>query len=368
MLTIAMVAEHPTSRSERDTVPRVPHVTAISTALADAGHEVSVHLGQGAASSDTVAAHQRIRISPWSTGESTDDVVRALAAAWTNDRPDVVHAHDQAALVASAAAERLGIPFVHSLHTAEGTVVRPDARVIVPCTARLSQLISEGVRRQCVDVVPYGVDIDHLTPDGFAAPKRLRHRLVVNCDRTARSGLATAIAALPALPDTELVILGGPTDRDHARQLRRYVGGLGVSDRVTLMGSIGVNDRPHLLRSADVAVCVPSHEMYDMTTVLEAMACGVAVVAANVGGLADTVVDGVTGTLVPTRHPRALAVAVRRLLARPALCEQYGAAGRDRAWARYCWARIANDTLAAYGRAGATDPARAAREVGSAKK
>jgi glycosyltransferase involved in cell wall biosynthesis len=81
------------------------------------------------------------------------------------------------------------------------------------------------------------------------------------------------------------------------------------------------------------------------------------VVANSTGGLVDTVVDGVTGIHVRPRKPRELATALRRLLSHRTTCEQFGAAGRDRATARYSWERVAVETLHAYRRAGVTDPA-----------
>ena len=97
------------------------------------------------------------------------------------------------------------------------------------------------------------------------------------------------------------------------------------------------------------------------------MACGVPVVAAAVGGLTDTVVDGVTGVHVPPRRPDALARAVSALLADPVRGQCCGMAGVDRAQARYSWDRVAADTLRAYrkvvGTRGATRSQRTAGSV-----
>jgi glycosyltransferase involved in cell wall biosynthesis len=80
------------------------------------------------------------------------------------------------------------------------------------------------------------------------------------------------------------------------------------------------------------------------------MACGIPVVAGAVGGLTDTIVDGVTGALVPPQQPAALASTVRKLLNEPALRQAYGSAAADRARARYSWDRIAADIVAVYHR------------------
>jgi glycosyltransferase involved in cell wall biosynthesis len=82
---------------------------------------------------------------------------------------------------------------------------------------------------------------------------------------------------------------------------------------------------------------------------LEAMACGVPVIASAVGGLVDTVVDGVTGIHVPPRRPEEVALALRTLLGLPELRSAMGAAGLQRARRRYGWDVIAQATLSAYG-------------------
>jgi glycosyltransferase involved in cell wall biosynthesis len=80
------------------------------------------------------------------------------------------------------------------------------------------------------------------------------------------------------------------------------------------------------------------------------MACGVPVVASAVGGLTDTVVDGVTGLHVPAREPDLLTEALGELLADAELRTALGAAGRVRAVARYSWPRVAADTMRVYQR------------------
>jgi dTDP-glucose 4,6-dehydratase len=104
---------------------------------------------------------------------------------------------------------------------------------------------------------------------------------------------------------------------------------------------------PALLRSADVVVCSPWYEPFGLVP-LEAMACGVPVVAAAVGGMQDTVVDGVTGVLVPPRDPDGLVQAVRPLLDSANLRRRLGRAGLDRARSRYSWDQVALETEAVY--------------------
>jgi D-inositol-3-phosphate glycosyltransferase len=82
------------------------------------------------------------------------------------------------------------------------------------------------------------------------------------------------------------------------------------------------------------------------------MACGVPVVASAVGGLVDTVLDGVTGALVPPRDVDRLAEQLRALLGDPARRARFGRAAVKRARSRYDWATVAHDTVRAYALAG----------------
>jgi len=126
----------------------------------------------------------------------------------------------------------------------------------------------------------------------------------------------------------------------------------GVADRVELLGRVTQDDLPALYRSADVVACTPWYEPFGLVA-LEAMACGVPVLVSAVGGLVDTVINGVTGVHVPPRRPDAIATALNVLIDDPVLRRALGRAGAVRARARYGWATIAEDTARVYARVGA---------------
>jgi len=108
-------------------------------------------------------------------------------------------------------------------------------------------------------------------------------------------------------------------------------------------------------------VCVPWYEPFGIVP-LEAMACGVPVVASAVGGMIDTVVDGMTGVHVPPRRPDLVAGALASLLADPARRQSLGSAGAERARTRYSWDLVARATLDVY-RTLVASAARDRREV-----
>ena len=137
------------------------------------------------------------------------------------------------------------------------------------------------------------------------------------------------------------MIVGGPSatelDADpQARRLRALARRCGVADRVALVGAVPREEMARWYRSADLVVASPWYEPFGLTP-LEAMACGVPVIATAVGGLIDTVADGVTGDLVPARDPAALGAAVAALLADRDRRFGYGAAAVAGSGTRYSW-------------------------------
>jgi glycosyltransferase involved in cell wall biosynthesis len=162
------------------------------------------------------------------------------------------------------------------------------------------------------------------------------------------------------LDDAELIIAGGPhrseLDVDpEARRLTDLIAELELQDRVCLLGRVPHDEMPALLRSADAVVCSPWYEPFGIVP-LEAMACGKPVVATAVGGMQDTVVDGVTGRLVPPRDPKALAAALSDLLADDDQRAAYGRAARGRVETHYTWTSIAERVSERYAEAVAAAP------------
>jgi D-inositol-3-phosphate glycosyltransferase len=400
-LRIAMVSEHASPLAAlggADAGGQNVHVAALATHLARAGHEVVVHTRR-----DDAALPRRVVLDTRATGGGAgrvvvdhvdagppvavpkddllgymDEFAAALADRWRHERPDVVHAHFwMSGLAGLAAAGPRSIPVVQTFH-ALGVVKRrhqngrdtsPAARpaierrlvhevdhVVATCTDEVTELRRLGATPDRTTIVPCGVDTACFTARGPLSPPRRAglRRLVAVGRLVERKGFADVIDALADVPDTELLIAGGPAaaglaDDPEARRLRARAAERAVGDRVRLLGRLGRAELPALLRSADAVVCVPWYEPFGIVP-LEAMACGVPVVASAVGGLTDTVVDGVTGVLVAPRRPDDLAVALTALLADPDRRRALGAAGADRARLRYRWSRVAADTAAVYRR------------------
>jgi glycosyltransferase involved in cell wall biosynthesis len=364
------------------------HVAALAAGLAARGHEVTVHTRRDDPDlPDEVVTPDGYVVSHVTAGPARvlpkDDLlahVPALAAGlrarWAVAPPDVVHAHfwmSGLAAVEAAGSLLAPVPVLQTFH-ALGSVKRrhqgdadtsPPQRVelerglcaavghvVATCSDEVFELRRLGLSRDRVSIVPCGVDTTVFTPRGPVAPRTGRPRLLVLGRLVERKGQEDAVRALAAVPDAELVVVGGPpagaVDADpEVRRLRAVAASLGVADRLVFAGSVGRADVPAWIRSADVVLAVPWYEPFGITP-LEAMACGRPVVATAVGGLQDSVADGVTGDLVPPRDPARLGEVLAALLADDARRAAYGAAGVRRARARYRWARVAADTEAVY--------------------
>ncbi|WP_336208797.1 glycosyltransferase [Nonomuraea sp. LPB2021202275-12-8] len=353
------------------------YVAKLAIALAARGHTVVVHTRRCHPTRPAaVRLAPRVTVSYVPAGPaapvSKDELppympefTERLADRWARRRPDIVHGHfwmsGQAALQAAE-----GIPVVQTFH-ALGTVKRrwqgnadtsPAHRietereigrladaVVATCGDEVEELRAMGVPERRIAVVPCGVDLDMFRPDGPVAP-RTDGPMVLSLGRLVpRKGVDTVIAALRQLPDAELVIAGGRIDDEEAVRMRELAAGYGIGDRVHVIGSVPREHVPALMRAADALVTVPWYEPFGMVPV-EAMACGVPVVASAVGGHLDTVAG--CGLLVPPRRPRALARALRDILDNPDRRRALGAAGARRARERYGWPRIAEQTEAVY--------------------
>jgi D-inositol-3-phosphate glycosyltransferase len=389
-MRVAMVSEHASPLAVlggADAGGQNVHVAALSAALARRGVEVVVYTRR-----DDPDLPWRVAAGPGVTVEHVDagpprpipkdellpymdQFAARLRWSWRRDPPDVVHAHFwMSGRAALAAGRPLRLPLVYTFHALgvvkrrhqgakdtsppsrireEALLAREADRIVATCSDEVFELVRVGADLRHITVVPCGVDLGLFRPDGPAEPSPAgRHRLLVVSRLVERKGIGNAITALAGLPAAELVVAGGPpadrlSEDPEARRLAALAAELGVTDRVRLRGRVERRGLAALYRSADVVVCVPWYEPFGLVP-LEAMACGVPVVATAVGGLVDSVVDGVTGLHVPPRRRAALGSALARLLSDEARRAAFGTAGARRARRRFGWDRIARSTLDVY--------------------
>lgn len=406
-MRITMVSEHAsplTAPGSPDAGGQNVHVNELSRALAAAGHRVTVATRRDDPDvPEVVSLHPGVTVRHIDAGPPRpipkDELVPHLPAlaeglerAWRAEPPDVVHAHFwMSGLAATAALGDADVPFVQTFHAlgnvkrrhqrdadtspagripAERVLARRADRVLATCDDELFELIRMGAPRRRISVVPCGVDALAFSPDGPVADRGERPRLVSVGRLVRRKGVDEVVTALAQVPDAELVVAGGEGEEDgpdpDLARLRELVARHGVADRVLFLGPVARTRIPALLRSADAVVCAPWYEPFGMVA-LEAMACGRAVVATAVGGMQDTVVDGVTGLHVPPRRPDVLGATLRGLVGDPTRQLAFGLAGRDRVLARYTWDRVAAATERVYDDVLGERSATVARVVGGGR-
>lgn len=157
--------------------------------------------------------------------------------------------------------------------------------------------------------------------------------------RTLLRAWTTVVRALPA---AHLVLMG---EGEIEAELRGLAAGLGLASSVTFAGA--PVDPVRYLDALDLYVLASTEEGLG-TSILEAMADGVPVVAARAGGIPEAVEDGVTGALVPPDDEGTLASALSGLLADEARRRRMGAAGRAWVAERFPVERMVEETLAIY--------------------
>jgi len=386
-MKIAMVSGHanPLAADAGDFGTQSLHVAGLAAALVARGEAVTVYTRRDSMGTPERATARRgyvVEQVPSGPPEPVPkdellrhmpEFARQLAVRWSRDRPDLVHAHFWLFGMASLAASRdAGVPVVQTFHALgvvrrrhersgdtsppgrermEHAIGKTVARTLASSSDEAAELVRQGVPRRSVTVVPSGVDLERFHPEQ-ARPVGDPPQILSAGRLVPRKGFDLLIQALPRIPGAELTIAGGPErselhrDRE-ARRLHALADGLRLRDRVRLVGRVDHADMPELLHAADVVACAPWYEPFGVVP-LEAMASGVPVVATAVGGHTDTIVDQVTGLLVPPNQPAHLARAVNRVLSDQVLHDSLGVAGADRARSRYSWQRVATDTLRIY--------------------
>ena len=164
--------------------------------------------------------------------------------------------------------------------------------------------------------------------------------------------LARAMAFIAeTAPKARLLVVGGALSSERSRKtlnkVRRLVRKLGIED-VCIFAGIR-KDVPAILSISDV-FGLPSHREGMPVTILEAMAAGKPVVATDIRGCREEVVDGVTGLLVPPGGSRSLAEAITALLVDPDRARKLGEEGRRRVEAEFDQERVIDEQVRLYER------------------
>jgi len=208
--------------------------------------------------------------------------------------------------------------------------------IVAVCESIKRDLVAAGVPAEKIEVIYSGTDVERFHPglDGQAIRRELgltaEHFLVTQIGVRSWRGWRDVLDAMahiaPAVPRARLLFVGAPAPRiaelgDHARER-------GLDGRVLVLGHR--EDVPQILTASDVVVDA-SYAGAGLTgSIREALACERPVVATDLAGMPELVIDGETGLLVPPRDPAALGRALLRVLENPTWAQTMARAGRKR--------------------------------------
>ena len=331
---------------------------------------------------EVVPRYRVIQVS--ASGEERADLIRSFAEGvekWIEREEveyDLLHSHYWLSGWAGILIqERLGVPLAISFHTlgrvkesarapgepresliriaTETDVVARAGCVVASTPADAADLLEHyqaAPERLCVS--PPGVDHDVFMPGDEIEARRCmgidpggRWLAVVGRVQPLK-GIDVAIRALPLLPDTRLLVVGGPSGPDGPVELARLQALAEdiAPGRVVFRPPVIHDEVACVYRAADVVV-VPSRSESFGLVAAEAQACGTPVVAARVGGLVYAVSDGESGYLVTGEDPADYAASIARVLDDPDTATRLSAGALEHS-ARFSWEASADRMMELY--------------------
>lgn len=351
----------------------VDHAVDVAVELARQGHDSHLVGPDGAYAAPAVAAGVQVHHADV---RSKTDLVggRAVSRIVADVRPDVVHLQDRrAGLVGRILALRNGVPTVYTLHGVPDPLAPlvPGNAVITPARRRdrIDNLVLERVlartprsvvvtpcdalaryAREYVGVPAHRVRTVHngVGRPWLAVPEQAERRetpVPPSWGARARSGavvnavwlgvmqpvkrVPSLVRAAATVPDLRLQLVGDGPERP---RIEAAVEASGSADRVTFAGF--QQEPAPFLRAADLVVLPSAAEACPMA-LLQAMACGVPVIASRAGGIPEIVRDRVDGLLVDTGSEDQLAVALAELTSDASLRHRLGRSARTRVADRF---------------------------------
>ncbi len=379
------------------------HLRAITRALADLGHDVSVlspHKGPSA------LGHPATRLLPpgcpevssttrllksWLQARDYDQAVArelrglmyngwveqpALAAARTFDPHAVIERLSLCGHVGMDLADALEVPLVLEVNalltteskqfrglalqdlaeTIEQRVLRRADAIIAVSQPLAEQIEQVGIDASKIRVVPNGVDLDAFS----CLPNRATCQAAIGMADAFVFGfcgslkvwhgvdvLLDAFARVAnSVPRARLLVVGSGPEEE---RVQHRADDLGLEDRVVFTGAVPHEDVPMYLRAMNVGVApfraLPSF-YFSPIKLFEYMAAESCVVASNLGQISEVIEHDVTGQLCRADDPDALAETLRRCAADPDHCAAIGRQGAQRVAQHYTWADTARATMA----------------------
>lgn len=369
------------------------HVHRLSTAMADAGHEVHVITREhpDAPAEETVDGVHIVRAGDYPPMLALEDdlvswvlqfnlsVAERTTKLLLDTEVDVIHAHDWLVAYAAASAKNtFNVPLVTTVHATEfgrhqGHLPGPmnklihqvewwvtyEARRVITCSEYMADQVHDifELPREKQDTIPNGVDLADFDRPDDADPFRATltdpgERMLFFAGRLEyEKGVQTVLDALPLLAAhghvTRFYVAGVGT---YAAELRAKAQAIGVLDRVVFLDFLEEAELRRYYAAADVAVVPSLYEPFGMVA-LETMAAHTPCIVADTGGLRELVVHDATGLRFTPGDAADLAATVDRLFTDSRLRHRLTIDARRMLDEQFSWPSIAEKTLNVYERA-----------------
>ena len=345
--------------------------------MRDAGHEVIGVCADGALANRVRA--KGFRVENVSIARSYDlkrhaRTAKTLRALFERERFDLVHVHTPvAAMVGRYAAWRAGVPKI--VYTAHGFYFHEHMPLLLRAAhvglewlgGRVTDMLFTQAEEDAatarrlglcrggrIHAIGNGVEAASFQLADPAARARTRAQLRTSDDAVVITMIGRLVAEkgyvelFEAMRNNNAVlwVVGDRLRSDHASGIDTVIDtvkkDLALGPRIRFLGYR--QDVPNLLAASDIFT-LPSHREGMPRSIIEAMMTGLPVVATDIRGAREEVVEGETGFLVPVRNPVALGAALAKLATDPALRARMGAAGRIRALNLYDEAKVVRREL-----------------------
>ncbi len=351
----------------------VSHRLPLAVAAREAGYEVTVVTR--VAEHGYAIREAGLRLIPIELSRRSKNpvselmLISRLIALYRHEKPDIVHhVAMKPVLYGSLAARLAGVSHVVNALTGLGWLFTSQSRlagvlgrgvrfafgkllnrgtVIVQNPDDVRWLADLGVESGCIQLIRgSGVDVNRFAP----MPESEGVPVVVLASRMLwGKGVGEFVAAARSLKQqgitARFVLVGDPDPANPASIPQALLDDWKKEGAVEWWGHR--DDMPQVFAQSRI-VCLPSYREGLPKVLLEAAACGRAVVTTDVPGCREVVRDGDNGLLVPVRNVAALTEALMRLLADPILCQRMGERGRQRVVGKFSQELVIDQTLAIY--------------------
>ncbi|WP_114938592.1 glycosyltransferase family 4 protein [Mucilaginibacter endophyticus] len=400
---IAFISEHASPLAHLggvDTGGQNVYVAQLAKHLADRGHSIDVYTRrEDGSTEDVIEWIPNIRVIHVKAGPerviAKEEILPYMPEfdEWMQSfikdeklQYDLVHANFfMSGLVAMNIKLKMKIPFVITFH-ALGHVRRlhqkdkdqfPDERLDIETLIckEADQIIAECPQDREDLIQHYHADIKKISivPCGFSqtefypVDKEIaRKMLMIKSDEKVllqlgrmvpRKGIDNVIRSVASLKKNaekvKVLIVGGSQENmaestcPEYHRLSALAAELGIRDKVQFVGKKSREYLKFYYAAADIFITTPWYEPFGITP-LEAMACGTPVIGSNVGGIKYSVVDGVTGALVPPKDAGKLARKVDELIGNEAILTEMGRNALKHVNENFTWKKIANEIELVY--------------------